>query len=101
MCFLQIFGTKTKTKAKQPQSEKEYKDIEIYTIVRYFALNIFYRLILTESLAINYCRQHVIYNDQRSYFLGRLYLIFTCSFKERAGSLPPNNKCSTVNCERN
>lgn len=45
MCFLQIFGTKTKTEAKQPHSGIAYKDIEICTIVWYFALNIFYQLV--------------------------------------------------------
>lgn len=48
MCSLKIFGTKTKAKSKKQKqhSEIENNEIEICTILWYFALNIFYRLIL-------------------------------------------------------
>lgn len=42
MCFLQIFGTKTKARKKKPHfGNIEYNGIEICTIVRCFAFKYF------------------------------------------------------------
>lgn len=71
MCFLQIFGTKTKAKKKPHFQNIEYNGIEICTRVRCFAFN----------LLSNCCWQHLKHNYQLKYVSGRLVQYWTLLYK--------------------